>query len=679
MSFGDHSLPVVHFRKDINGLRAWAVMAVVLFHFSVPGFSGGFVGVDIFFVISGFLMTNILINKLEDPQPKFSIWEFYLARAKRIVPALLVLCIVLLALGWLLLPSQDYLSLGMHTLTSVLFVSNIQYWREAGYFDAASHDKWLLHTWSLSVEWQFYLLLPLLLWGVWRWWPGRAHAVRWLAVALVASFGLSTWLTSQDPEMAFFLLPTRAWEMLAGGLVALLAGGGGRDLPRWFTKRARIVEALGIAMIALSVATANPLYWPGAAALMPVLGTVLVLLARRGDSWFTAPMVLQRLGDWSYSIYLWHWPIAVALVYGAWQNDAGLVALGVGLSLLLGWLSFCWVEPLGRKRLTQWGTWPALAVFGAVTVMVAIPALGIRVLHGIPGRLSPPVEAIAAATKDSNPYRNKSHTSGGTQFKSHVYGGPHIRAIVLGDSHASTIVTAVQAALGNPDHGVLGMSYTSCPTLFDVRQERQDLHCAAFNEWAMQQMAAVPSQVPVIIANRASAYLYGNRYGAHMLDPVIFFDSTPRKLDKLYSPFLKEYADHLVASTCRIAKARPVYLLRPLPEMPADVPRAMARAAQLGRSLEGAWGMPLNKYQQRNAAVWAAQDQAHATCGAQLLSPLPYLCDGQFCDGSVDGKPRFYDDNHLTESGNRTLIPLFAAALDNAWRSGTLDSEKKSY
>lgn len=370
----------LNFRKDINGLRAWAVVAVVLFHFGVPGFAGGFVGVDVFFVISGFLMTNILIRKLENPQQKFSVWDFYLARAKRIAPALLVLCIALLALGWFVLPPQDYRSLGMHTLTSVLFASNIQYWREAGYFDAASHDKWLLHTWSLSVEWQFYLLLPLFLWGVWRWWPGRASAVRCLWVVFLISFGLSIWLTAHKPEAAFFLLPTRAWEMLAGGLVALLAGGG--YVAQGLKGRERTVEALGFAMIVLPIATANPLHWPGAAAMLPVLGTVLVLLAQRGNSLFTAPAVLQHLGDWSYSIYLWHWPIAVALAYGGWQNEMGLVALGMGFSLLLGWLSFRWVEPLGRARLAQWRSWPALAVFGAVTVLVALPALGIRLLQG---------------------------------------------------------------------------------------------------------------------------------------------------------------------------------------------------------------------------------------------------------------------------------------------------------
>ena len=116
--------------------------------------------------------------------------------------------------------------------------------------------------------------------------------------------------------------------------------------------------------------------------MLPVLGTVLVLLAQRGNSLFTAPAVLQHLGDWSYSIYLWHWPIAVALAYGGWQNEMGLVALGMGFSLLLGWLSFRWVEPLGRARLAQWRSWPALAVFGAVTVLVALPALGIRLLQG---------------------------------------------------------------------------------------------------------------------------------------------------------------------------------------------------------------------------------------------------------------------------------------------------------
>ena len=140
------------FRPDINGLRAWAVIAVVLYHFGVPGFQGGFVGVDIFFVISGFLMTGIITKGIV--KGKFSFLEFYLARAKRIIPALVAVCATLLVLGWTFLPSTDYKTLASHSVYSLLFLSNFEYWLSAGYFDAESHEKWLLHTWSLSVEWQ---------------------------------------------------------------------------------------------------------------------------------------------------------------------------------------------------------------------------------------------------------------------------------------------------------------------------------------------------------------------------------------------------------------------------------------------------------------------------------------------------------------------------------------------
>jgi len=773
------------FRRDINGLRAWAVVVVMLFHFGVPGFGGGFVGVDVFFVISGFLMTQIIAKGLETsaalgslspviasevkqsraappvsaaagsprrsaprddgfpviarPSPViasaakqssndasnilaaglsrraaprddgaghasrsagFSIWGFYLARARRIVPALLVLCAVLLALGWFVLPAPDYRPLGIHVLTSVLFASNIQYWREAGYFDAASHDKWLLHTWSLSVEWQFYLVLPLLLWGVWRWWPGRRNAARVLAVGLVVSLGLSAWLTASKPEAAFFLLPTRAWEMLAGGLVALWGGriSTGRFISAIGTLRGRrVLEGLGAAMVALAVVTANPARWPGLAAVLPVLGTALVLLAARQDSPLTAPALFQRLGDWSYSIYLWHWPVAVALTYLGWQGQPGPVLAGLALSLLLGWASYRWAEPLGRRHLARWRTWPALATVAVASLAVAVPALAVRQMQGMPGRLSAQVEAIAAGALDANPRREQSHSMGGRDFKKAVYGGPDIRAIVLGDSHASAIVTAVQAALPSPGQGVLGMSYTGCPTLFGVRQERQDLHCAEFNEWAMQQMAALPPSVPVIIANRGSAYLYGNAYGAHTPQPAVFFDRPLRAPDNaepsaamanevkqssfappsgaatgsprrsaphddsnaslITNPALREYANHLAAAACRIAQTRPVYLLRPLPEMPADVPRTLARAAQLGRPLDMA--MPLTVYRQRNAVIWAAQDRAQAECGVHILDPLPALCTDGACP-AIDGlAPRYYDDNHLTEAGGRLLVNLF--------------------
>ncbi len=209
------------FREDINGLRAWAVVIVILFHFGVPGFSGGFIGVDVFFVISGFLMTRIVIRGLENN--KLSIIDFYMARARRIIPALLALCTVLLGLGWFVLVPPDYEKLGSHAVSSAAFVSNIKYWAETGYFDSASHEKWLLHTWSLSVEWQFYILLPVALWAVWRVKPGRSAQIWAIATCLLASLLASVLTTAHSPATAFFMLHTRAWEMLSGGLVFLLS------------------------------------------------------------------------------------------------------------------------------------------------------------------------------------------------------------------------------------------------------------------------------------------------------------------------------------------------------------------------------------------------------------------------------------------------------------------------
>lgn len=205
------------FRNDINGLRAYAVIAVLLFHFQIPGLNAGFLGVDIFFVISGFLMTSIIVRGLE--KGSFSIWKFYMARVRRIVPALMVLIATLLVLGWFFLPTPDYKALGSQSAYSSAFISNIYFWHSSGYFDAAAHEKWLLHTWTLGVEAQFYVLLPLFLIVLWKIKP-QAKTLLWgLIFAFLASLALSVVVSTWKPTAAFYLLPTRGWEFIAGGLV----------------------------------------------------------------------------------------------------------------------------------------------------------------------------------------------------------------------------------------------------------------------------------------------------------------------------------------------------------------------------------------------------------------------------------------------------------------------------
>jgi peptidoglycan/LPS O-acetylase OafA/YrhL len=208
----------MQFRKSINALRALAVLSVVLFHFKVPGFEGGFAGVDVFFVISGFLMTGIIVNGVQ--QQNFFLLGFYASRARRIIPALLVLCVTLLVFGYLYLPLDDLRETIRTIKSSLLFSSNFSFAESGNYFAAPLHENWLLHTWSLSVEWQFYLLYPVLIMGLHKCFGADKTRFALVALALISLLA-SIVVTRVNPTFAFYMLPARAWEMIAGGLVFL--------------------------------------------------------------------------------------------------------------------------------------------------------------------------------------------------------------------------------------------------------------------------------------------------------------------------------------------------------------------------------------------------------------------------------------------------------------------------
>ncbi|CDS52596.1 O-antigen acetylase [Polaromonas sp. CG9_12] len=651
------------FRTDINGLRAWAVAAVIFYHFGIPGFSGGFVGVDVFFVISGFLMTGIVVASLE--RGHFSLLAFYLARARRIMPALMALCVVLLALGWWVLLPVDYAALGVHAVFSLVFLSNIRFWREAGYFDAASHEKWLLHTWSLAVEWQFYLLLPLLLMAVWKWRPGRRPLGMAMAVVLLISLALSVVTTPLRPTAAFYLLPTRAWEMLAGGMACLLAHRG------ILTARQRnALEAAGLALVIGAMAgfdTASP--WPGWHALVPVLGTVAVLLAARSASPWTGHAAAQWLGTRSYSLYLWHWPVMVALGYLEWQTEAPAVAAGLALTLVLGDLSYRLVErpaqmQLGRLR-QGWGG----AVLLGMALVVMAPVLGIRANDGVAGRFSAAIDMMSAESKNINPRRDECHSDkGGNSSPSCLHGGQHLSAIVIGDSHADAVTTALAAAVASATDGIMQWTYGGCPALpgvsaspaFKEAQATEGYACGEFMDWTMRQLDAVPGNVPVVVVHRLSFYAFGEPDPSKVAVPLVFFS----QLHALATPeFLREFTAKVTDMACLMAKDRTVYLVRPIPEMPVDVPKSMSRALLFGQDKD--ISISLAAYHQRHAFAWAAQDAARDRCGVRILDPLPYLCPQGRCQGARDGRPLYHDDDHLSEYGNKLLVPMFAEVFQS--------------
>lgn len=648
------------YRGDINGLRSWAVVAVILYHFGVPGFGGGFVGVDVFFVISGFLMTGIVVDSLE--RGKFSLIAFYLARARRILPALIVLCAVLLALGWWVLLPVDYKALGTHAVFSLAFLSNIKFWREAGYFDAASHEKWLLHTWSLAVEWQFYLLLPLVLLAVWKWRPGRRPVMVVMMVGLLASLALSVVATPLWPKAAFFVLPTRAWEMLAGGLVWLLA-----HVWPLTARRSMVLEAAGIALVIGSIAgfdTSSP--WPGWRALVPVLGTAGVLLAARSVSGWTGHPVAQWLGTRSYSLYLWHWPIVVALNYLEWQADPKAVAAGLLLTLVLGDLSYRLVESTARVHLGQLRPgWDASILLGAAMV-VAAPVAGILAKEGIAGRFPPAIEIVSQEALNTNPRKATCQISTGVVSPSCLFGGSQLRAIIMGDSHADAVVSSLAAAAPNPDYAVAEWSYSGCPTLFGVlftsisRRPATD-QCDRFLNWASEKLMHAPPDVPLVIVNRTTFYAVGPsklEKGEDANVPRVYFTQS---YTTATPEFISEFTRRLTDTACELAKNRPVYLVRPIPEMGENVPNTARSMLWRQRSEVS---VSLVDYHQRHSFVWAAQDDARKRCGVKILDPLPYLCWDGRCHGSKDGRSLYSDDNHLSEYGNKLLVPMFSEVFE---------------
>ncbi|MEK1941825.1 MAG: acyltransferase family protein [Pseudomonas sp.] len=648
------------FRTDINGLRAWAVVSVVLYHFGVSGFYGGFVGVDVFFVISGFLMTGIIVSSLEKQQATqkaFSIFEFYLSRARRIIPALLVLCAVLLVVGWKVLPATEYQMLGRHITSSLSFVSNMVFWREDGYFDSASHDKLLLHTWSLSVEWQFYLLLPVALWAVWKIKPGRPAQLLVTASGLVLSLALCLYLTPIKTSASFYLLPTRAWEMFAGGLVYLLAGH--VTLSAW---RQRLVESAGLAMVIGSVVLFDAYsMWPGWRAMVPVAGTMLILLAARQASLWTSTPAAQWLGDCSYSLYLWHWPLVVGLVYLQLDNSPAAIAVGLVLTLVLGGLSYQYIEKPARNVLTGLRKpVTSLALVGSLVLVIG-PSVSILREHGVPGRLPGQIDAVFAEANNQNPRKDECLSNGFAKSAECTYGGNELGVIVVGDSHAAAMVRAVERSLPNAEQHVLDWTMAQCPTIAGVKATTQLTYsCGDYiqNKEQTSSSDSALGKAPLIIINRTSLYVFGPNEPERVRQrdvPYLYFNQPYASRSEQY---LSDIREGIIASACEFAKSRPVYMLRPIPELKVDVPKTMGRAMMQGKHVEVSISMA--EYRERNAFVWETQDMAAARCGVKILDPLPYLCRDGRCEGEdIQGQPLYVDDDHLSERGSNLLVPLF--------------------
>lgn len=636
------------FRKDVNGLRAVAVLAVMLYHFGVTGFGGGFAGVDIFFVISGYLMSGIILTRLGEGN--FSLAAFYMSRARRILPALAVMCLVLFVAGYFWLIPSDLEILGKHAAAAMTFCSNFVFKGEDGYFDAPMRDKWLLHTWSLSLEWQFYLLYPLFLMA-WAQRPCRAVLFGSLLFLMAASGAMSVFLSETKASFSFYLLPARMWEFMAGALLWFLPA------QAWSRRVSVMLETIGLLLIAMAfVLFDSKTPWPGYAALMPVLGTALVILAARKDSWLSGSLPAQILGKWSYSIYLWHWPVCVCLIQFGLTNGL-YTAAGMAVSVVLGGVSYAVVEMPFRKKIGFFSSRREMAFLSVMAAATAVCGLTLFYTKGLPGRVPADIRAVEAAAEDR--HRQKKQDCGfDKKSKSlkrcDVGSGDGEPAFVLwGDSHAGALTGAVVSA--SHAHGV---SYSAaCPTLFGVSlkgKTRSD--CPAFNRQVFEAVQSLPGQVPLIIVNRFSYYLYGRNESIKDGPALVYPDVQAKEAGKSKEGIFRET---LVETLCTVSAKRKLYIVKPIPEMGVDVPKTLARQMMTGRPAPDIF-LPVADYEERHRTVVAALDEVRDRCGAILLDPVPYLCKDGRCLGSQDRIPFYFDDDHLNERGNQALAPMFS-------------------
>lgn len=370
-------------RADIDGLRAVAILAVVAYHFFPAAWQGGFIGVDVFFVISGYLITRILLASMD--AGRFSIASFYARRIRRIFPALvLVLGAVMLAAS-LLLYEDERAAVGRHVVGGAAFVSNLVLWREAGYFDAAIESKPLAHLWSLGVEEQFYIVWPLVLWATLRRGATLAAVLALVAASLLAGI----WIVQREQATAFYLPVFRFWELLAGGALVLLER---RGSPAWQQRHASALSGAGFALLALGfLCIHSGLRFPGAWALLPVCGTCLVIAAGPHASMnrrLLANRAMVWIGLISFPLYLWHWPVlALArITFNAEPDWRGMLLLAA-VSLVLSALTWRLLEaPVrapghGRRK---------VAVLA--TAMLAAAGCGFALQRGA-GMLSPAIES----------------------------------------------------------------------------------------------------------------------------------------------------------------------------------------------------------------------------------------------------------------------------------------------
>lgn len=617
------------YRADIEGLRALAVILVILYHYATPGFSGGFVGVDVFFVISGFVITQLLQRRLTNDDFRFS--DFYARRLRRLVPAFLLVSTVTFVVISPFYLGEDYYIFAKSWLSSLGGVSNFYYFQELSqYFAPESRSLSLLHTWSLAVEEQFYLLWPLALYLAYRF--GKGRSAHWpFAAALVIAFALSVYLAATHPTAAYYLLPARLFEFMLGTGVALFS----RQLPALGHRAAQWIAALGLALICLTATTLTASdHFPGYNALWPTLGAALVIYAGlHQQGTLTARLlslpVMVFLGGLSYSLYLWHWPPVALMHYQlielTWLNRLLLI----GGVLVLSWLSFRYVENRYRHR-----PWSFKKSF---LLLLLLPALfiwaiqsTIRIADDLSFRIPEERRAlyrIIVQSHTSDLYEDcfDSSPSNFDQTDACLFGAAPADgqpdSILIGDSHALAMLGFIEQLIGD-DYAMLAVTMASTP--FISPEHNAEAMLDPEKQARNAALADYLQERPLTVFVNAwwNAYLHTPAFQGYFLDTLAWLQ----------------------------AQGHSVIVLEDPPELPS--------AAHAGCALKNVDDCSISALEakQKQANFLRFKEAAQQRFPAiRWIDPRQVLCDQQRCQTVLNGTPLYRDDNHLNYVGSQAI------------------------
>lgn len=620
------------YRPDIDGLRALAVTLVVLFHAGVM-FPGGYIGVDIFFVLSGFLVTGIIVNDLEND--RFSMRRFWLRRARRILPASLLVVSATLIAGWFCLLPVDFRELAEAAISVQAFCANMFYWINTGYFSGSSDLKPLLHTWSLSVEEQFYLFHPIAICLLMS--KGKVLLNWSLSAVGVGSLLLCVIGTEVDQNATFYLLPTRAWELLVGALIWQVP----KSLSRSYAEVASLSACASICIAATVMTSATP--FPGFAAVVPCVATGMLLVANFDQQTSVSRLLgwapVAWLGRLSYSWYLWHWPVLAMYrhLYGT-DLDAAKTWQAILMGFAIAVVAYYGFEnPIRRLRQRFSDKMVVSGIIIWLTVLT-ISASFIVALDGIPKRLSPAALKYAEASQSSDfLYEVALADAEAGRFPDFGAVSGTRSCLVWGDSHAMAMMPAFDLVCR--ERGIRGYqaTYSATPPAFDVVYR---------DPWGLSED--------------------GNAFGRAAVKFAVQNDVDVVFISASWTSYIKVNGirEGLSAAVDLLRSAGiSVVIIDTIPAQREDVPIMLSRAVRFGQDVT-TFGVPLERYLESSHAVrrWLRSLTKDEVI---VVSPhIALLDDKNLLRAELDGHAMYRDAAHLTVEGATKQAPLVRKALD---------------